>query len=99
MAERKFDLVVFDWDGTLMDSTALIVASIQAACAEVGVAVPSFTTLRLTARWQQSRYWLSATLQDATHARPRNLVATDYAPIASMREDGRTCLLNAGLRF
>jgi phosphoglycolate phosphatase len=41
MAERKFDLVVFDWDGTLMDSTALIVASIQAACAEVGVAVPS----------------------------------------------------------
>jgi phosphoglycolate phosphatase len=41
MAERKFDLVVFDWDGTLMDSTALIVASIQAACAEVRVAVPS----------------------------------------------------------
>lgn len=41
MAERKFDLVVFDWDGTLMDSTALIAAAIQAACADLGVAVPS----------------------------------------------------------
>jgi len=67
--------------------------------AQAGGAVPSSTTLRLTARWQPSRYWLSATLQDATHARPWNLVATEYAPITSMREDGRTCLLNAGLRF
>lgn len=41
MAERNFDLIVFDWDGTLMDSTALIVASIQAACADVGVPVPA----------------------------------------------------------
>lgn len=41
MAERKYDLIVFDWDGTLMDSTALIVDSIQAACADLGVAVPS----------------------------------------------------------
>jgi len=38
---RRFDLVVFDWDGTLFDSTALITRCIQAACADVGVAVPS----------------------------------------------------------
>ncbi len=38
---RQFDLIVFDWDGTLFDSTALITRSIQAACADVGVAVPS----------------------------------------------------------
>jgi phosphoglycolate phosphatase len=37
---RRFDLVVFDWDGTLFDSTALIVHSIQAACADLGVPVP-----------------------------------------------------------
>ncbi len=38
---RQFDLVVFDWDGTLFDSTALIARCIQAACADVGVPVPS----------------------------------------------------------
>jgi phosphoglycolate phosphatase len=30
---RRFDLIVFDWDGTLFDSTALIVRCIQQACA------------------------------------------------------------------
>ncbi len=38
---RRFDLVVFDWDGTLFDSTALIVHSIQAACRDIGAPVPS----------------------------------------------------------
>jgi len=38
---RRFDLIVFDWDGTLFDSTALIARCIQAACADVGAAVPS----------------------------------------------------------
>lgn len=37
----NFDLIVFDWDGTLFDSTALITRCIQAACADVGCAVPS----------------------------------------------------------
>ncbi len=38
---RRFDLVVFDWDGTLFDSTRLIARCIQQACADVGTAVPS----------------------------------------------------------
>ena len=38
---RRFDLIVFDWDGTLFDSTRLIARCIQAACADVGTAVPS----------------------------------------------------------
>jgi phosphoglycolate phosphatase len=38
---RQFDLIAFDWDGTLFDSTALITRSIQLACADLGVAVPS----------------------------------------------------------
>jgi len=38
---RQFDLVVFDWDGTLFDSTALIVRCIQAACEDMGLPRPS----------------------------------------------------------
>lgn len=38
---QRFDLIVFDWDGTLFDSTALITRSIQAAARDLGVAVPS----------------------------------------------------------
>jgi phosphoglycolate phosphatase len=38
---RRFDLIAFDWDGTLFDSTAMIVRSIQQACRDIGVAVPS----------------------------------------------------------
>jgi phosphoglycolate phosphatase len=41
MRTRLFDLIVFDWDGTLYDSTALITRAIQSACADVGAAVPS----------------------------------------------------------
>lgn len=37
---RRFDLIAFDWDGTLFDSTALIVKCIQGACRDLGVAVP-----------------------------------------------------------
>jgi phosphoglycolate phosphatase len=39
--EGRYDLVIFDWDGTLMDSTAVIAASLQAACKDVGCPVPS----------------------------------------------------------
>ena len=38
---RQFDLIAFDWDGTLFDSTAIIVRCIQLAVADVGGAVPS----------------------------------------------------------
>ena len=39
--DRKFDLIAFDWDGTLFDSTAIITRSIQAAVVDVGGAKPS----------------------------------------------------------
>ncbi|WP_353236378.1 HAD-IA family hydrolase [Diaphorobacter ruginosibacter] len=38
---RHFDLIAFDWDGTLYDSTACIVRSIQEAVRDVGGQVPS----------------------------------------------------------
>jgi phosphoglycolate phosphatase len=43
---RRFDLIVFDWDGTLIDSTPLIARCIQAACADVGTAVPGESDAR-----------------------------------------------------
>lgn len=36
-----FDLVVFDWDGTLLDSAAAIVKAIQAASRDLGAKEPS----------------------------------------------------------
>ena len=38
---REFDLICFDWDGTLFDSTAIIVRSIQQAVLDVGGAKPT----------------------------------------------------------
>jgi phosphoglycolate phosphatase len=40
MARKQFDLIVFDWDGTLMDSTAAIVKCIQAAAKDLGLPIP-----------------------------------------------------------
>ena len=37
---RRFDLIAFDWDGTLYDSTRLIARCIQAAVVDVGGAKP-----------------------------------------------------------
>lgn len=41
MPKRRFDLVVFDWDGTVVDSTATIALSIQKAAADLGLHIPS----------------------------------------------------------
>jgi len=38
---KRFDVLVFDWDGTLANSTALIVHAIQHAFADVGLPQPS----------------------------------------------------------
>ena len=40
-SSRRFDLIAFDWDGTLYDSTALIAQCIQEAVVDVGGARPS----------------------------------------------------------
>lgn len=59
---RRYDLIAFDWDGTLFDSTALIVRCIQAACRDVGVAVPDA---------QRAAYVIGLGLHDAlAHAAP-----------------------------
>lgn len=37
---KRFELLVFDWDGTLLDSAAAIVAAIQAASRDLGLPEP-----------------------------------------------------------
>ena len=41
---RRFDLIAFDWDGTLFDSTAIIARCIQNAVRDVGGTVPNAQT-------------------------------------------------------
>jgi len=53
---RRFELLVFDWDGTLMDSAAAIAASLQAACRDLDLPVPSE---------ERARYIIGLGLQDA----------------------------------
>jgi len=36
----KYELIVWDWDGTLMDSTPTIVQCIQQACVDLELPVP-----------------------------------------------------------
>lgn len=43
---KQFDLLVFDWDGTLMDSAGAIAFSIQAASRDVGLPVPGDSEAR-----------------------------------------------------
>jgi phosphoglycolate phosphatase len=62
MTTRQFDLIAFDWDGTLFDSTAIITRSIQSAVRDVGGTVPS---------QQQASYVIGMGLMQAlAHAAP-----------------------------
>lgn len=56
LVPRNFDLLVFDWDGTLMDSAAAIAASLQSACRDLELPVPSE---------EQARYVIGLGLNDA----------------------------------
>jgi phosphoglycolate phosphatase len=42
----SYRLVIFDWDGTLMDSTRLIASCLQCACRDLDLAVPHFQDAR-----------------------------------------------------
>jgi len=59
---KRFQLLVFDWDGTLVDSTGAIAVSLQAACRDMGCRVPDDAA---------ARYVIGLGLQEAlTHVAP-----------------------------
>lgn len=43
---RRFDLIVFDWDGTIMDSTGLIAECVQLAARDRGLPIPSMVAAK-----------------------------------------------------
>ena len=56
MRPQRFDLIAFDWDGTLFDSTALIARSIQRAAVDIGLPEPEF---------ERAKYVIGLGLRDA----------------------------------
>lgn len=66
---RGFDLIVFDWDGTLMDSAAAIVRAIQAASRDLGLPVPDD---------ERARYVIGLGLGDALRHAVPELAEVDY---------------------
>lgn len=40
MSSKQYQLIIFDWDGTLMDSIGRIVSSMKTAAAQAGLALP-----------------------------------------------------------
>jgi len=69
---KSFDLLVFDWDGTLMDSASAITGSLQAACADLDLPVPSD---------EDARFIIGLSLNDAmAHVLP-DLDPADYSKV------------------
>jgi len=73
MKTRRYDLIAFDWDGTLFDSTALIARSIQAACRDVGAAVPGD---------EQAAFVIGLSLRDALMQATPGFPAERYPELA-----------------
>ncbi len=70
MARKQFDLIVFDWDGTLMDSTSTIVKCIQASAKDLGLPIP---------REEQAAHVIGLGLYEAMHSAMPGLEQKDYA--------------------
>jgi phosphoglycolate phosphatase len=85
----RYDLLVFDWDGTLIDSAGTIVASIQAACRDLGLPVPEDS---------RASHVIGLGLHDAlAHAVP-GLPASDYGRVVE-RYRYHFLARDAGLRL
>jgi phosphoglycolate phosphatase len=69
----RYDLLVFDWDGTLVDSTGHIAVSLQSSFADLGLPVPTD---------EAARHVIGLGLQDAlTYLNP-DLPENRYAEVA-----------------
>ncbi|NMG31465.1 HAD-IA family hydrolase [Aromatoleum evansii] len=66
---KRFDLIVFDWDGTLMDSAAAIVNAIMAATRDLDLPLPSEA---------RARHVIGLGLSDALRHAVPDLPESDY---------------------
>lgn len=69
----KYELIVFDWDGTLMDSAGLIAGCVQQACRDLDLPVPSDA---------RARHVIGLGLQDAMRYLLPDLPAVEYPRLA-----------------
>jgi phosphoglycolate phosphatase len=69
----KYPLIVFDWDGTLLDSAAAIVHAIQSACRDLELPVPDD---------HQARHVIGLGLTDAMRQAVPDLPPDKYPAIA-----------------
>lgn len=74
MTPRRFKLIVFDWDGTLADSTSIIAAAIQEALRDMGEAVPEE---------RSARYVIGLGLFDALRSVAPQLAVDRHAELAA----------------
>ena len=70
---KRFELLVFDWDGTLMDSAAAIIASIQESCRDLGLPVPER---------ERAAHVIGLGLKDALSYAVPELPVQDYGKLA-----------------
>jgi phosphoglycolate phosphatase len=88
---KQFDLLVFDWDGTLMDSAAAITSSLRSACADLELPVPSE---------ERARYVIGLGLTDALKYLLPDFPATGYPALLEryrhhfQRQDRETILFD-----
>ena len=75
---RRFRFLVFDWDGTLADSTALISESLRAACRDLGEPVPSE---------EEARFVIGLGLVDAMRHVAPGLAPSRYGDLALRYRD------------
>jgi phosphoglycolate phosphatase len=69
MPDRRFEAIIFDWDGTLSDSTDPIALCMQAACRDLGLTVPST---------EQAKHVIGLGLADALGRLVPELPPTEY---------------------
>ena len=88
---RQFDLLVFDWDGTLMDSAAAISNSLRLACADMRYPVPSEA---------DAKFIIGLGLNDALARVLPDVPPSDYPALLEryryhfLRRDGDTTLFD-----
>ena len=70
----RYRLLVFDWDGTLADSAAIIVEAIQLACADLGLPIPTDAA---------ARYVIGLGLHDALRHVTPTLAEKDYPALSA----------------
>ena len=73
--DPNYRLIVFDWDGTLMDSAAGIVTCIQEASREMGLPIPPH---------ERARHVIGLGLQDSLRIAVPELAESDYAAFADL---------------